>query len=143
MKGRTTAVLLVAVVALGAMTGVAAADGQLGVAVEQDADGTSTVTVTDNGTAVDNATVNVSVVDAENESYAGTDSYETDANGSVDLPAPEEDVTVNVTATADTRPPPRRPTSRRPTASESTSTTPTASPSSRSPTTTPRSRTPP
>ena len=101
MSERTTAILLVAVVALGAMTGVAAAEGHLGVAVEQDADGTTTVTVTENDTAVENATVVVSVVDAENESYAGAGEYETDANGTVELPAPEEDVAVDVTAAAD------------------------------------------
>ena len=101
MSERTTAILLVAVVALGAMTGVAAAEGHLGVAVEQDADGTATVTVTENDTAVENATVVVSVVDAENESYAGAGEYETDANGTVELPAPEEDVAVDVTAAAD------------------------------------------
>ncbi|WP_096396187.1 DNA primase [Halorubrum trapanicum] len=100
MSERTTAILLIAVVALGAMTGVAAADGHLGVGVEQDADGTATVTVTENDTAVENATVVVSVVDAENESYPGTGEYETDANGTVDLEAPEEDVTVEVTAAA-------------------------------------------
>ena len=100
MSERTTAILLIAVVALGAMTGVAAADGHLEVAVDEDADGTSTVTVTDNGTAVENATVDASVVDAENESYAGAGEYETDANGTVDLEAPEEDVTVEVAAAA-------------------------------------------
>ncbi|MFO8116499.1 MAG: hypothetical protein R6U01_14280 [Halorubrum sp.] len=100
MKGRTTAVLLVAVVALGAMTGIAAADGDLAVSVDDTGD-EPVVNVTDNGTAVENATVNVSVVDAENESYAGTGEYETDANGTVALPAPEEDVTVNVTAASD------------------------------------------
>ncbi|OTF01038.1 DNA primase [Halorubrum sp. SD612] len=97
MSERTTAILLIAVVALGAMTGVAAADGHLEVAVD-DADGEPTVTVTENDTAVENATVVVSVVDAENESYAGSGEYETDANGTVDLEAPEEDVTVEVTA---------------------------------------------
>ena len=100
MSKRTTAILLIAVVALGAMTGVAAADGQFDVAVDTDADGTSTVTVTDNGTAVENATVVVSAVDAENASYAGAGEYETDANGTVDLPAAEEDVTVEVAAAA-------------------------------------------
>ncbi|QUO47967.1 DNA primase [Halorubrum ruber] len=100
MSERTTAILLIAVVALGAMTGVAAADGQFDVAVDTDADGTSTVTVIENDTAVENATVVVSVVDAENESYAGAGEYETDANGTVDLEAPEEDVTVEVTAAA-------------------------------------------
>jgi len=83
MSERTRAILLAAVVALGAVTGVAAtgvaaADGGLEVAVD-DADGEPTVTVTENDTAVENATVVVSVVDDddENASYAGTGEYET------------------------------------------------------------------
>jgi len=102
MSERITSLLLIAVVALGAMTGVAAADGHLEVAVE-DADDEPTVTVTQNNTAVENATVVVSVVDAENESYAGSGEYQTDANGSVDLPTPEKDITVDVTASDDER----------------------------------------
>ena len=102
MSERITSLLLIAVVALGTMTGVAAADGHLEVAVE-DADDEPTVTVTQNDTAVENATVVVSVVNAENESYAGSGKYQTDANGIVDLPAPEEDVTVDVTASDDER----------------------------------------
>jgi len=98
MSKRTIGLLLIAVVALGAVTGVAAADGHLEVAVDKDADGTSTVTVTENDTAVENAAVNVSVVDPANESYAGAGEYETDANGTVELPAPEGGVTVEVTA---------------------------------------------
>ncbi|MUW15211.1 hypothetical protein GJ633_11535, partial [Halorubrum sp. CBA1125] len=97
MRGRTTALLLVAVVALGAIAGVAAADGDLGVSID-DADGEPTVTVTENDSAVENATVIVEVSDPANESYAGTGEYETDENGTVDLPAPEEDVTIEVTA---------------------------------------------
>jgi len=99
MSKHTIGLLLIAVVALGAMTGVvAAAEGDLGVTVD-DADGEPTVTVTENGTAVENATVNVSVVDPANESYAGASEYTTDANGTVGLHHPEEeDVTVNVTA---------------------------------------------
>ena len=99
---KPVALLVVAVVALGAMAGVAAADGELGVGVE-DTDGEPTVTVTENGTAVENATVNVTVVDEANESYAGAGEYATDENGTVGLPAPEENVTVDVTATADNR----------------------------------------
>ena len=97
MRQRTTSLLLIAVVALGAMTGVAAADGHLEVGVE-DADGEPTVTVTENDTAVENATVIVSVVDEANESYAGTGQYQTDANGTVPLPVAEEDVSVEITA---------------------------------------------
>ena len=99
MTERIISVLLVAVVALGAMTGVAAADGDLGVAVD-DADGEPTVTVTANETAVENATVTVTAADAANESYAGTGEYTTDENGTIALPAPEEPVTVDVTASS-------------------------------------------
>jgi hypothetical protein len=99
MRERTAAILLIAVVALGTMSGVAAAEGHLEVAVDDTGD-EPVVTVTENGTAVANATVNVSVVDAANESYVGAGDYQTDANGSVALPAPAEDVTVNVSVTA-------------------------------------------
>jgi len=98
MSKSTIAILLVAVVALGAMTGVAAAEGDLDVTVEGDADGEQTVTVTENDTGVEGATVNVSVVDPANESYNGTGEYVTDANGTVVLEAADEDVTVEVTA---------------------------------------------
>ncbi|WP_435075120.1 hypothetical protein [Halorubrum sp. HHNYT27] len=100
MRERTTAILLIAVVALGAMTGVAAAEGHLEVSVDDTGDA-PVVSVTENGTAVANASVNVSVVDEANESYAGAGDYTTDENGTVALPAVEEDVTVNVTATSD------------------------------------------
>ena len=105
MNDRTTgtkpiAILLVAVVALAAMAGVAAAAGDLGVTVD-DAEGEPTVTVTENDTAVENATVNVTVADPANESYAGAGEYTTDENGTVTLDTPEEGVTVDVTATAD------------------------------------------
>jgi len=97
MREHAIGLLLIAVVALGAMTGVAAAEGDLGVTVDG-ADEDPTVTVTENDTAVENATVSVSVVDPADESYAGTGTYETDTNGTVDLDAPAEDVTVDVTA---------------------------------------------
>ena len=97
MSKRTIGLLLIAVVALGAMTGVAAAEGDLGVTVD-DADGEPTVTVTENDTTVENVSVNVSVVDPANESYAGAGEYTTDENGTVTLPAAEENVTVELTA---------------------------------------------
>lgn len=65
----------------------------LGVDVDQHADGTVTVTVTENGSVVPNATVRVG-----GDAYAGNGTYATDANGTVSLPAPDEDVTVTVTA---------------------------------------------
>ena len=96
MRERTIGILLIAVVALGAVTGVAAADGHVAVEVT-DADGDPVVTVTENDTAVENATVTVEPVD-ENASYAGVGNYTTDENGTVDLPAAESDVNVSVTA---------------------------------------------
>ena len=58
----------------------------------------ATVTVLADGEAAENASVNVNLVDAANVSYTGTGTYETDANGSAELPAPEETVEVAVTA---------------------------------------------
>lgn len=65
----------------------------LSLAVEQASDGTTTVTVTRNGSAVENATVRVA-----GEPYAGNGSYATDANGTVSLPAPADAVNVTITA---------------------------------------------
>ncbi len=83
---------------------VAAADsadaaGNLSVGVAQDDDGEVTVSVTRNETGVANASVLVETVD-ENDTYAGDGEYTTDDDGEVDLPAPDENVTVNVTAEA-------------------------------------------
>ena len=89
--------------AFGPGVGTIAADAgnaPLGVTVTQDVDGSATVTVTANGTAVENASV---AVDAPNTDYAGEGNYSTDENGTVGLSAPEEDVTIEVTATADSR----------------------------------------
>ena len=70
--------------------------------VDQDPGETAIVSVTDNGSAVENASVNVTV-DDENATYDGVGDYETDADGTVELPAPNETVTVDVTATDDDR----------------------------------------
>ncbi|ELZ34404.1 hypothetical protein C474_01821 [Halogeometricum pallidum JCM 14848] len=73
----------------------ASAATTVGVAVDQDdATGEAVVLVTDNGTAVENATVNVTGELA----YAGAGTYRTDANGTVTLPEPAE--TQNVTVVA-------------------------------------------
>lgn len=97
MRTRTIHVLLIAVVALGAAAGVAAADGGLSVTVD-DLDDEPTVTVTENDTAVANAEVTVETVE-ENASYAGeNETYVTAENGTVVLPAADEDVTVEITA---------------------------------------------
>jgi|GEM_PF-3194209 len=62
--------------------------------VSQGPDGNVTVTVTRNGNAVENATVDVS-----GDAYAGNGTYSTDANGTVWLPAPDQPVDVTITAT--------------------------------------------
>jgi len=82
-----------------AQTATLAGDA-LDVSVEQAEDGAATVTVTRNGSAVENATVEVAT-DDENATYAGNGTYETDVNGTVALPNPEANVTVTVTAAAD------------------------------------------
>ncbi|WP_136688458.1 hypothetical protein [Halorhabdus amylolytica] len=97
---------------------VAAEDG-LAVSVTQagnDAD--VTISVTDNGSAVPNASVDVEALtvlrdsDGETEANETEDrtedvtiggTYETDANGTVTLDAPERNVRVSVTATVDDR----------------------------------------
>jgi hypothetical protein len=74
----------------------AAGNSSLSVDVVQD-DGV-TVTVTDNGTGVDNASVDVATVDS-NASYNGTGSYETGPDGTVSFSSPPEHLKVTVTAT--------------------------------------------
>lgn len=95
----TLTVLVAAIVAVGAFSGGAVGAEELSVSVTQADDGSATVTVTDNETAVGNATVDVETAEDENVTYSGTGSYTTDANGTVGLPAPEENVSINVTAT--------------------------------------------
>lgn len=77
----------------------AAAAGTLTVDVMQ-ADGAATVTVTENGTAVENASVVVETTD-ENVTYDGAGEYTTDENGTVGLAAPNETVNVSITATTE------------------------------------------
>jgi hypothetical protein len=77
--------------------GLSPVDTGLAVSVVQNSDGTATVTVTDDGTAVENASVDVT----SDVAYDGNGSYETDATGTVGLPAPEENLTVTVTAVND------------------------------------------
>jgi hypothetical protein len=64
------------------------------VAVEQNSDGSAVVTVTDDGDAVENATVNVT----SDVAYEGNGTYNTSESGTVDLPAPEQNVTIDVVA---------------------------------------------
>lgn len=94
-----TAIIVVAAMAVPAFTGTVAAAEPLAIGVTQDAStGNATVTVTDNGSVVSNATVEVT---APNVDYAGEGNYTTDENGTVTLPNPNETVSVDLTATAD------------------------------------------
>jgi hypothetical protein len=90
---------VVSLALLAAGPGLAAADEagntELAVSVNQSADGVPTVSVTDNGTGVTGA--NVTVAALENATYAGEGNYTT-TNGTVDLPIPEANVSVDVTA---------------------------------------------
>lgn len=72
-----------------------AGNQSLGVGVQQGA-GSVTVSVSQNGTAVENATVRV----VANDTYAGTGEYMTDDEGTVSLPVPNETVRVSITAEA-------------------------------------------
>lgn len=92
-------VTLVVVAGIAGASGGAAAASGLTVDGEQAADGTVTVTVTENGTAVANATVAVEALN--NSSYAGSGAHTTGENGTVSLPAPEQNVSVELTASTD------------------------------------------
>lgn len=70
----------------------------LNVGVQQGA-GSVTVSVSHNGSAVENAIVRVSA----NDTYAGTGDYVTDPAGTVSLPTPNETVQVTITAEAANR----------------------------------------
>ncbi|WP_318569454.1 hypothetical protein [Salinigranum marinum] len=69
-------------------------DTGLAVDVVQNGDGTAAVTVTDDGSAVENATVNVT----SDVAYDGNGTYTTGAEGAVELPRPDENVTITVIA---------------------------------------------
>ena len=98
-------VATVAMLGLSAGPGVAAAadstaaNDSLDVTTSQD-DGVL-VTVTQNGTAAENATVDVTA--DGNGSYAGTGTFDADESGTVALPAPEENVTLTITASVGDR----------------------------------------
>ncbi|WP_049905037.1 hypothetical protein [Haloferax gibbonsii] len=93
-----TVVIVVAMLAVAMVPGTvgAASTDALQVGVTQDADtGDATVTVTRNETAVENATV---VVESSGN-YSGNGTYATGANGTVDLPNPQERVNATFTVT--------------------------------------------
>ena len=98
MHSKSLVVLVAAFLLVGAVAPAAASDGSLAVSVDQHEDGSATATVTHNGTAVENATVDVNATDGN---YSAEGTYETDANGTVSLSAPEENVTIDVFAEYD------------------------------------------
>jgi hypothetical protein len=95
-----TALLVVSVLApavsAGAATATAAGNADLGVEVTQAGDDVE-VSVTKNDTGVEGADVTVEPVGG-NATYEGAGEYVTDDEGVVELGAPEENVTVAVTA---------------------------------------------
>lgn len=83
----------VGVAAAGNTQSTGAGNQSLGVGVQQGAGGV-TVSVSQNGSASENATVRV----AAKTTYAGTGEYLTDAAGTVSLPVPNETVRVSISA---------------------------------------------
>lgn len=88
-----TAAVLILSVAAPAFAAVE--DDGLSVGVSQNDD--VVVTVTSNGTAVENASVSVNALN--NSTYAGVGSYTTDVNGTVSLATPSNNTTVRIVAT--------------------------------------------
>lgn len=96
MSPKSFAMFAAALLLVAGFAPVAAADGDLSVAANQPAAGEeTTVTVTHNGTAAENATVDVNATGAD---YDGAGNYTTDENGTVTLRPPEENVTVEIAA---------------------------------------------
>ena len=80
-------------------TATAGNDGLAVSAAQAGNDGSVTVTVTDDGSAVEGANVTVQTVDYW--AYRGVGEHTTDADGTVELPAPDYNVTIEVTAEHD------------------------------------------
>ncbi|WP_256290479.1 hypothetical protein [Halobellus inordinatus] len=92
-----TIAVVVALVGMAAIPMAASAATGLSVDVDQRPEtGDAVVTVTENDTAVENATVEVT----SSTPYAGNGTYETDANGTVVLPNPNETASVQIDASA-------------------------------------------
>lgn len=96
MRSKSIVVLAAALLLVASVAPAAATDGSLSVSVSQEGDDV-TATVTHDGSAVENATVDVTAT-GENATYAGDGTHTTDENGSVTLPSPDENVTIDVTA---------------------------------------------
>lgn len=93
---QTGVAVLLAVALLVSTAAPAVAESEETLTVDVEQGDAVTVTVTQNGTAVENATVTADGLN--NSTYAGDGT--TDENGTVALPEPSENVTVEVTATA-------------------------------------------
>ena len=98
MRSKSTVILAALLLLLAAVAPAAATDGSLAVSVDQHEDGSATATVTHNGTAVEDASVDVNATDGN---YTDEGTYTTDVNGTVLLSAPAENVTVDVFAEYD------------------------------------------
>ncbi|UTF54026.1 hypothetical protein [Natronosalvus rutilus] len=98
----TAAVLAAAMIlsVLAPLGAAAMASGDSPLTIDVDQTDDVVVTIERNGTAADNATLEVTPSD-ENDSYAGNGTYTADENGTVALPTPEENVSVDLTASAD------------------------------------------
>jgi hypothetical protein len=100
---QTLAALFAVLLVVGAaapMTAAAAEHDDVEIAVTQSSEtGNATVVVTDGSAALGGATL---VVESDDDDpYAGNGTYETDADGAVELPAPENEVEVDLTAVVD------------------------------------------
>ncbi|MFP8956424.1 hypothetical protein ACLI4Y_06830 [Natrialbaceae archaeon A-CW3] len=94
------AAMIFAVLApLGAAAGAATAATNDDLSIDVDQTDGVVVTVTENETVAENATLEVSL-DDENDSYEGVENY-TDENGTFELPTPNETVDVSLTASVE------------------------------------------
>lgn len=90
-------VMLLSVVGPGLAAAEDGAEAYANLSIDVEQNGGVDVTVTDDGDAVENATLNVSVSD-DDATYDDEGSYLTDENGTVSLTAPDEDVNVTFEA---------------------------------------------
>ena len=97
-RSALTIAVVVALVGMAAFPMAATAVTDRSIVVEQEPEtGEAIVTVADDGTAVENATVTVS----SDAAYAGNGTYDTDENGTVVLPEPNGTVSVEVNTSAE------------------------------------------
>lgn len=94
--------LLMASIAVPGAVAQSDTSGEPSLGVFQNDSGEVTVTVWNNSTRVENASVNVSTLD-ENRSYEGSGTHYTNDNGTVHLPAPDHPVNISVVASFDNK----------------------------------------